>query len=146
MGDIRLPRDSGTTALSYFKQLIWDPVSPEAPRQDRFFAFATEDLVDQVVAAAEAGDFAAEPLPGSMHAGATRSYKQVQFGEANVQLTFHEDDPAPEGLVKVEPDIDYYKDPMAHALLEFIPNHFTKGQTNPVMVFFFFFFLFEIFL
>lgn len=135
LGDIRLPRDTGTTALSYFKQLIWDPASPEAPQQDRFFAYATRDLVGQVVAAAEQGDFAPELSPGSMHAGATRSYKQVQFGEANVQLTFHENDPAPDGLVKVEPDIDYYKDPVAHALLEFIPNHFTKGKTNPVMAY-----------
>lgn len=135
LGDIRLPRDSGTTALSYFKQLIWDSASPEAPQQDRFFAYATKDLVGQVVAAAEQGEFAPELSPGSVHPGATRSYKQVQFGEANVQLTFHENDPAPAGLVKVEPDIDYYKDPAAHALLEFIPNHFTKGKTNPVMAY-----------
>lgn len=135
LGDIGLPKDSGTTALSYFRELIWDSASPEGPQQDRCFAYATRDLVDQVVAAAAAGDFAPELSPGLLHPGATRSYKQVQFGEANVQLTFHENDPAPEGLVKVEPDIDYYKDPAAHTLLEFIPNHFTKGKTNPVMVY-----------
>jgi hypothetical protein len=135
LGDIRLPRDSGTTALGYFRQLIWDLASPEAPQQDRFFGYATRDLVDQVVAAAGQGDFAPELSPGALHPGATRSYKQVQFGEANVQLTFHENDPAPDGLVKVEPDIDYYKDPLAHALLEFIPNHFTEGKTNPVMAY-----------
>jgi hypothetical protein len=66
---------------------------------------------------------------------ASRSYKQLQFGEANVQITFHENIPGPEGLVKVETDIDYYKNAVAHAILEVIPNHFTKGKTNPVMAY-----------
>jgi hypothetical protein len=135
LGDIRLPRDSGTTALSYYKDVIWDPAGPEAPQQDRFYAHATTDLIDQVVAAAAQGDFEKEPLAGSIHPGATRSYKQVQFGEANVQITFLENAASPPGLVKVETDIDYYQDPISHALLEFIPNHFTKGKTSPVMAY-----------
>jgi len=36
IGEIRLPRDSETTALSYFRELIWDPASLEAPKKDRF--------------------------------------------------------------------------------------------------------------
>jgi hypothetical protein len=135
LGDITLPRDSGTTALSYYQDVIWDPAGPEAPQQDRFYAHATTDLVDQVVAAAAQGDFKKEPLAGSIHPGATRSYKQVQFGEANVQITFLENAPSPPGLVKVETDIDYYKDPISHAILEFIPNGFTKGKTSPVMAY-----------
>lgn len=35
----------------------------------------------------------------------------------------------------VEPDIDYYKDIGAHALLEVIPNALTGGLTNPEMVY-----------
>ena len=70
----------------------------------------------------------------SLHPGATSSYKQVQFGEANVQLTFHENDPRVvidgKTCVLVEPDIDYYKDPGAHLLLEVLPNVFS-GLTDP---------------
>ena len=135
IGDISLPRDSGTTALSYFRELIWDPASPEAPKQDRFYSYAITELLDQVVAAAERGDFKREALAGLVHHGATQSYKQVQFGEGNVQLTFLENAPAPEGMVKVEADIDYFRDAGSHAILEFIPNHFTQGKTSPVMAY-----------
>jgi len=142
ISDISLPRDSGTTALSYFKNLIWnsnggpdwDPASPEAPKQDRFYAYATLELRDRIVAAPK-GDFSKEPLPGLPHPGATLSYKQNQFGEANVQFTFHEKALSPPGLVKVECDIDYFADPVSHAILEVIPNHFTHGKTTPLMAY-----------
>jgi hypothetical protein len=140
LDDIRLPRDSGTSALSYFQDIIWEapdapPSHPETPQQDRFYGHAKLDLVTQVVAAADQGDFAEEHLPGSVHPGATRSYKQVQFGEANVQITFLENAVSPPGLVKVETDIDYFQDPISHAILEFIPNHFTHGKTSPLMAY-----------
>lgn len=54
--------------------------------------------------------------------------------EANVQLTFHEKDTETicgVPCIKVEPDIDYYKDLGAHALLEMIPNAITHGLTDP---------------
>ena len=35
----------------------------------------------------------------------------------------------------MEPDIDYYRDPAAHLLLEGLPNAITKGLTNPEMVY-----------
>jgi hypothetical protein len=135
LGAVNLPKDGGNTALSFYKKMIWDVDANEAPMQDRFYAYASTDLVKEVVAAAHAGDFAPEHLAGIVHHGASRSYKQLQFGEANVQITFHENIPGPEGLVKVETDIDYYKNPVAHAILEVIPNHFTKGKTNPVQAF-----------
>jgi hypothetical protein len=135
VGDIRLPRDSGTTALSYFKTLIWDPADPEAPRQDRFYAYADADLLTRVQEGEQQGDWSRELLAGAVHPGATESYKQNQFGEANVQLTFHQQAPAPAGQIKVEADLDYFKEPISHALLEFIPNHFTQGKTNPVMAY-----------
>jgi hypothetical protein len=69
------------------------------------------------------------------HKNATDSDKQVQFGEANVRLTFHGDDSPPQDLphtIKMEPDIDYFKDIGAHALLEVLPNALEKlvGQTG----------------
>ncbi len=134
MRDIDLP--SGNP-LTYLKQLIWQDI-PErnifAPAQDRFYAYADKVLVNQVQLAAQQDEFAPEMDPHLFHKGATCSYKQTEFGEANVQLTFHEDDRQTIGgtdCVVVEPDIDYYKDLAAHALLEVIANAFTGSLTDP---------------
>ena len=89
--------------------------------------------MDQVRRAALDGEFAPEPNPGLFHPDATSSFKQIQFGEANVQLTFHEKNVQNiDGVacIKVEPDIDYYKDLGAHTLLEVIPNAITHGLTD----------------
>ena len=131
MDQIHLPSGS---PLDYFQRLIWD----DSMAQDRFFGYATADLIDQVRTAAQQGEFAPEAGSALFHPGATASWKQVQFGEANVQLTFHEDDRQTiNGVdcVKVEPDIDYYKDLGAHALLEVIPNAATGGLTDPRQVY-----------
>jgi hypothetical protein len=134
MRDIDLP--SGTP-LTYLKQLIWEDVPDRnifAPKQDRFYAYADKALVSQVQLAAQQNEFAPEMDPATFHKGATSSYKQIQFGEANVQLTFHENDTqiidGTECIV-VEPDIDYYKDLAAHALLEVIANALTGSLTDP---------------
>jgi phosphatidylserine/phosphatidylglycerophosphate/cardiolipin synthase-like enzyme len=122
------------TPLDYLKQIKWD----DSFEQDRFFCYADKDLVNQVKLAAEQGIFAPEMGSGFFHPGATCSYKQVQFGEANVQLTFHEGDIATIGsteCVCVEPDIDYYKDLAAHALLEVLTNKLTGGLTDPRTVY-----------
>lgn len=66
--------------------------------------------------------------------GATRSWKQIQFGEANVQLTFHENDKKKTNgvnCVQLEGDIDYYKDLLAHALIELATNTPTHSLTDP---------------
>jgi hypothetical protein len=125
---------AGKSALDYFKEMIWDP----SPAQDRFFAYANADLIDQVKQAAAAGKFAEEPHPGTFHPGATLSYKQVELAEAIVQLTFHEGDARTiEGVacVKVEPDIDYYKDLVEHGLFEVLPNTIIHGLTDPEKVY-----------
>jgi hypothetical protein len=131
MSTIFLP--SGTP-LDYFKEIEWD----NTLAQDRFFGFTDHELVTQVRTAASHGLFAPEPNPGLFHGDATSSFKQVQFGEANVQLTFHENTVKDVGgvqCIRVEPDIDYYKDLGAHALLEVIPNKLTHGLTDPQMVY-----------
>lgn len=130
MADIRLRVG---TALSYVRHLIWEEI-----RQDRLFAWADAAMLEQVHLAAEQGQFTAEVGVGFFHPGATRSYKQTQFGEANVQLTFHENDRATiDGVdcVKLEPDIDYFRDPAAHALLEVIPHRITGSLTDPRSVY-----------
>jgi hypothetical protein len=130
------------TPLTYIKQLIWGtdslPPGAESPAPDRVFGWCDVALIDQVKQAVGNGLFAAELDPGLLHRGATSSWKQVQFGEANVQLTFHETITATlDGVncVMIEPDIDYYKDPAAHVLLEVLPNALNHTLTNPAEVY-----------
>jgi hypothetical protein len=133
MSQIALPQG---TPLDYIKQIRWD--APFAPAPDRFFAWCDVGLIDQVKASAAAGKFAVENAPGLFHPGATSSWKQIQFGEANVQLTFHENDKLNlNGVdcVMLEPDIDYYRDLAAHTILEVIPNGLTHTLTDPAEVY-----------
>jgi hypothetical protein len=120
------------TPLDYIKQLRWD--APWAPARDRLFAWCDRRLIDQVKVTAKAGMFAVENNPGLFHQGATLSWKQIQFGEANVQLTFHEGEAmviAGIDCVMVEPDIDYFKDLGAHTIFEVLPNALTHSLTDP---------------
>ena len=127
MSQIQLPQ---STPLEYLKLICWDRIA-----QDRFFAFADPALVDQVKLAVTHGEFA--PAPYTLHPGATSSYKQIQFGEANVQLTFHENDRQAingQTCILVEPDIDYYRDLAAHFVLEVVVNEF-GSLTDPRTVY-----------
>jgi hypothetical protein len=129
MRDVELPQDR---ALSYLREIIW--TAELGPTQDRFFAFADARLLKQMEIAQIQGAFEPEPHPGLFHKGATRSFKQKAFGEANLQLTFHEGTTKQVGAetwVRIEPDIDYFRDPAAHALLEVLPHHIGGGKTNP---------------
>ena len=120
------------TPLTYVRELIWD----QTMAKDRFFAWADPALVDEVAVADDL--FAPEWDPGACHPGATHSYKQTKFGEANVQLTFHEKDTRIiDGLkcIKLEPDIDYYKDPLAHVLFEVAANALSGSKTDPRRVY-----------
>jgi hypothetical protein len=122
------------TPVDYFKQFDLLALAP-----DRIFGYADAKLVDEVRLAAQQGEFATEPaIDLSLHGDATSSFKQIQFGEANVQLTFHEKNRKTiDGVdcVYVEPDIDYYKDPGAHLLLEVIPNALTGNVSSPRVVY-----------
>ena len=125
----------GKTPVEYIRQVRWDYTFPA---QDRFFAYCDEGLVDAVRDAAAAGEFDVEPGAGVFHPGATMSWKQNVFPEANVQLTFHTSsaDTVPgKGWVTLEPDIDYYKDLLNHAILEVTRNKLTGSLTEPAEVF-----------
>jgi hypothetical protein len=133
MGQINL---SQGTPLDYIKQLRWD--APLAPAQDRFFAWCDPKLIDQVKIGAAANPKQFAVAPSGLHPGATSSWKQIQFGEANVQLTFHENDHLTiDGVdcIMVEPDIDYFEDPAAHILFEVVPNELTHTLTDPTEVY-----------
>ena len=152
MADIQLP--SGKNPLDYFWNAGWPAGDPESAewlgklddvmKADRFFGYVDQAILPDIRAAAQMGAFSKELNPQSFgHPGATESYKQTQFDVANVQLTFHGRDTAllpdennnPVQCVKIEPDIDYYRDPLAHTLLEFIPNLITKGKSDPKAVY-----------
>jgi hypothetical protein len=120
--------------LQYFKEVIWG----NSMAQDRFYGWADAVLYDEVRTAAAQGSFSREMGFASFHAGATDSYKQIQFGEANVQLTFHANDKKViDGVncIKMEPDIDYYKDLAAHTLLEVVSNSLSGSLTDPSQVY-----------
>jgi len=122
------------TPLDYIKEVIWD----DSFGQDRFFGYADRKLIDQIRLATQHKEFAPEPGSWLFHKGATSSWKQIQFGEANVQLTFHEGDTRTidrVDCVKIEPDMDYYKDPGAHFLLEVIVNSVSHTLTDPKQVY-----------
>jgi hypothetical protein len=131
MEQIFLPHGTPT---DYIKQIDW----ARPPAQDRLFAYCDEALLNQVVTAARQGLFAPELGAALLHPGATDSWKQIQFGEADVQLTFHADDKAVingVNCIVVEPDIDYYKDAGAHAIFEVLPNGLTHTLTDPSEVY-----------
>jgi hypothetical protein len=131
MSSIALPVGN---PLQYFKEVIWD----NTMAQDRFYGWADPALYDQVRMAAAQGTFSREAGFAAFHSGATDSYKQIQFGEANVQLTFHANDTKLiDGVncIKMEPDIDYYKDLAAHTLLEVISNGLSGNLTDPRQVY-----------
>lgn len=120
MQQLNLPQG---TPITYLKSVIWDRAGDNAMAQDRFFGWVDPGIIDQLEAAKRQGIVADAPF--QLHKGATRSYKQIQFGEANVQLTFHQDDHNMVGgvnCVKIEPDIDYFRDAGAHLLLEVAVN------------------------
>jgi len=152
MADLQLP--SGKNVLDYYWNVCWPQGDPNTPawiqqfdgvmKQDRFFCYVDQAILADVQAGAKLGAFSKEPSPEKWgHIGATESYKQTQFDVANLQLTFHGRDTATfqdenhnlVQCVKIEPDIDYYKDLGAHGLLEVIPNTITHGLTDPKVVY-----------
>jgi hypothetical protein len=147
LGQMQLP--SGKFALDYYWNTAWPVGDAQDPawlagvdnvfHQDRFFCYVDQAILPDVRAGKGHG-FSQEADPQAWgHGDATESYKQTQFDVANVQLTFHGNDTCtlldannqPVKCVKIEPDIDYYKDVAAHGLLEVIPNWINKEVASP---------------
>ncbi len=119
------------TPLDFVKDIRWDM----PPQQDRFYCWADQSLIEAI---RESGRlFAQEPKPSLFHGGtATRSWKEAEYSEANVQFTFHEGitHPSNPKWVQLEPDIDYFKDPAAHFFGEVFVNWF-GSITEPTQVY-----------
>jgi hypothetical protein len=125
---------NGNTPLSYFKQICWDATMA----QDRFFGYVDPAIIPIVRAAAAKGEFAEEKNCAEFHPGSTCSWKQIAFPVANMQLTFHEHDTkliSGVNCVKIEPDVDLYRDLLAHGFCEVFPNLLTGSLTSPYDVF-----------
>jgi len=131
--------DQKNPLAEYYWEVMWDLLSP-----DRFWAWVDKRLADRIKDLAALHAFAEEPDAARWHPAngsigpATRSWKQTRFEVANVQLTFHEGTTSKRGgvdCVVVEPDIDLYRDLLAHGLLEVIPNLASGGKTDPRLVY-----------
>jgi len=134
MQQIHLPQ---RTPFDYLKRVIWDRTGDAKMAQDRFFAWADPELINQIERAKRQPRPVFMNAPFALHPGATRSYKEVEFGEANVQLTFHENDRLMvDGVncVKVEPDMDYFKNLLNHGIIEVLVNAF-GSLTDPKVVY-----------
>jgi len=139
MNDIPTPNP----VLQYFSRILWADLPNstfhrERPQPDRFFGFADPQLLNEIRQLNGLGKFPEEKDPSSKgHPGATCSFKQNLFGEANIQLTFHENEKAPEDPTKilVEADMDFFDDQLSHFFLEVIPNKLTGGKTNPLAMY-----------
>ncbi len=147
LADMRLR--CGESPLRYYWNISWPPGDPKDKKwlrdldavfqQDRFFCYVDDAILPDIRASVGHG-FSKEPLPQAWgHTGATESYKETQFDVGNVQLTFHgrdrttftDENNKRISCVKIEADIDFYKDVAAHAVLEVIPNWITGGKTDP---------------
>ena len=123
---VELPKQGGfrQTLAHYIDRLDTAPAL-DWLRPDRCFAWCSADIATTVRRLPHLFKRAQKVL----HPGATDSFKQFGFGEANVQVTLHENDRGTVGdqeLIKVEFDIDYFRDNAAHLLLEVFPNTLKK--------------------
>ena len=123
----------GKQLLGFLKQALFD----HRMKQDRFYAWADNGLIPRLAGPQETPSdvrFAPAIITQKDHPGGTRSFKEQQFSEANLQVTFHENDAPPPGhpdWVLVEPDIDYFADPLAHFFLEVVASAVTQQLTDP---------------
>jgi hypothetical protein len=121
-------------ALQFLHELLWDA----SMQQDRFWGYADPALVSELRQLVQTGAFEYAAGASITHPGSTASFKERSFYEANMQLSFFENDrKVIDGVdcVKFEFDIDYYRDPLAHVLLEVIPNSVSGHLTDPVQVY-----------
>lgn len=127
--------DGGKSLLSLFQQIELTALSGDnrkdakGLRPDRFYAWV-DDQIKQVLEDHSKDNtqgnhsiFEKATIASSDHPGATVSYKETRFGEGNLQFSFHEKEEPPDShWIKVEMDMDYFKDDAAHFVLEWIPN------------------------
>lgn len=125
MDQIDLPRDPENRGsfAGYLDRIDLVSRPDQVLNPDRVFVWARRSIVD--VMSGLVASHAFEPALATLHPGATNSFKQTAFNESNLQVTLHEKDigsPGGVDLVKVELDIDYFRDSVSHLLLEVTAN------------------------
>ena len=93
---------------------------------DRIYCTANASLLDAVGSSSE---FA--KAPASLHKFRAGSFKQRTFAEGNLQVS-HSD--VVDGRIKVDVDIDLYRDPLRHMFGEVLQNHLTGQKTDAFKV------------
>jgi hypothetical protein len=135
LGHVKPDHDpAGLGSVAAYLERVDFERGDEVLRPDRVFAWARASMA----AVLERSTRQFKRAPSTLHPGATASFKQVAFLESNVQISIHGESRGGmngEPLVKVEIDIDYFRDSLAHLLLEVVPNHLTGGHTNPAAVY-----------
>ncbi len=129
---------SGSPLLPFVRDIVLDLKSADKPTKSHFFGYADKHLVEELASEVKRGTWHADPGSFVFHPGSTSSFRERRFGEANMQVTFYENDiVVVDGVtcVKVEIDIDYYRDPAAHAILEVLPHLITGGASDPITVY-----------
>jgi len=123
----------GRQLLGFLRQIVFNRME-----QDRIFCWADGTVIQQLRQKPETPEQVRfVKADSSLHPGATVSVKAKQFAEANLQVTFHENDQPPADhpdWTLLELDIDYFDDPGAHFFLEVIRNSVTKSLTDPAQV------------
>jgi hypothetical protein len=94
---------------------------------DRIYFHANESLVKAVAAS---GLFA--QAPAGLHKFNDGSFKQTKHGQGNLQISFT--NPDENGRIKVDADIDLYRDPLLHFFGEVVVNHLTGKKTDAYKV------------
>lgn len=129
---------TGSPLLPFVRRLIFDAKSPDKPTKSHFFGYADKRLKEELDGEVRRGTWSHDPGSFVFHPGSTSSFRERRYGEANMQVTFYENDVVTiDGVVcvKVEIDIDYYRDPAAHAILEVLPHLITGGASDPITVY-----------
>jgi hypothetical protein len=129
---------SGSPLLPFVRRITFDAKSPDKPTKSHFFGYADKRLKEELDGEVKRGTWHADPGSFVFHPGSTSSFRERRYGEANMQVTFYENDIVTiDGVVcvKVEIDIDYYRDPAAHAILEVLPHLLTGGASDPLTVY-----------
>ncbi len=120
--------------LPFVQELTWDYTMS----QDRVYGYVAAEFIEVIAAAARGKMFSRAAFPSIEHQGATSSFRELSFAEANLQITFHERNRKlinGRDCVRVEFDIDYYRDLFSHLFLEVIPNTVSTHRTDPQKVY-----------
>ena len=131
----KVPLEGEEGLLAFFKQIELRPGAGTADGifPDRIFAWADPRLEEVLAHNAKGTQPMFEKAPSVLHRNARISYKEMRFGEANLQFTFLRDQsPAGRNWVKLDVDMDYFHDEGAHLLLEVLPNTFVNNVLRKI--------------